>query len=299
VCGPRAVRIDILERLADLIRPLLGWRPSADGTTLPPKGATGDGAFMTTPEMMSLLGCSPEELSGVLKALGFRLERRPVKADTGAAATAATQAAEAAPAEAVASAPEAVADATVAADMTAPALAPAQPETEPQAATETVIAAEPGAASAPAAEETRYEEIWRPRRHPRGEHRRPAPGRPPRRSEHKESGPRPQTPTAVAAPVSAPANANGNGERAVRDARSEPPKGNRPERGRDAHARRPGKAPERSGKGPDRRRREEHRKPEVHSAAPPRRASIDADSPFAALGALRDALVKRGKETSS
>jgi ATP-dependent RNA helicase SUPV3L1/SUV3 len=148
------------------------------------------------------------------------------------------------------------------------------------------------------------EEIWRPRRHPRGEHRRAAPGRQPRRSEQKESGPRQQTPpaAAVAAPAPAAAPANGNGERAasVRDARSEPPKGGRPERSRDAHARRPGKGPERSGKGPDRRRREEqHRKPEVHSAAPPRRASIDADSPFAALGALRDALVKRGKETSS
>ena len=29
--------------------------------------------------MMSILGCSPEELGNVLKALGFRLERRPVK----------------------------------------------------------------------------------------------------------------------------------------------------------------------------------------------------------------------------
>ena len=29
--------------------------------------------------MMSLLGCSPDELGGVLKALGFRLDRRPVK----------------------------------------------------------------------------------------------------------------------------------------------------------------------------------------------------------------------------
>ena len=29
VCGPRAVRIDMLERLADLIRPLLAWRRAA------------------------------------------------------------------------------------------------------------------------------------------------------------------------------------------------------------------------------------------------------------------------------
>ncbi len=85
VCGPRAVRIDILERLADIIRPLLAWRAVPNNATMPPKGATGDGAFTVTPEMMSLLGCSPEELSGVLKALGFRLERRLLKDATPAA----------------------------------------------------------------------------------------------------------------------------------------------------------------------------------------------------------------------
>ena len=80
VCGPRAVRLDILERLADLIRPLLAWRANPDNPgAVPPKGATGDGGFTVTPEMMSILGCSTEELGAVLKALGFRLERRPLK----------------------------------------------------------------------------------------------------------------------------------------------------------------------------------------------------------------------------
>jgi ATP-dependent RNA helicase SUPV3L1/SUV3 len=79
VCGPRAVRIDILERLADLIRPLVSWRAPADATATPPKGATGDGGFTVTPEMMSILGCSPDELGNVLKTLGFRMERRPVR----------------------------------------------------------------------------------------------------------------------------------------------------------------------------------------------------------------------------
>ncbi|WP_295557832.1 helicase-related protein, partial [uncultured Hyphomicrobium sp.] len=78
VCGPRAIRLDILERLADLIRPLLAWRPSPDGATTQPKGSTGDGGFVVTPEMMSILGCSPDELSNVLKALGFRLDRKTV-----------------------------------------------------------------------------------------------------------------------------------------------------------------------------------------------------------------------------
>jgi hypothetical protein len=49
----------------------------------------------------------------------------------------------------------------------------------------------------------------------------------------------------------------------------------------------------------DRPRREERRKTEVHTAAPPRRGGIDPDSPFAALGALRDELAKRGKESST
>ncbi len=79
-CGPRAVRMDILERLADLIRPLIAWRAPADNpSATAPKGSTGDGAFTVTPEMMSILGCSPDELGEVLKTLGFWNERRPKK----------------------------------------------------------------------------------------------------------------------------------------------------------------------------------------------------------------------------
>jgi ATP-dependent RNA helicase SUPV3L1/SUV3 len=77
VCGPRAVRIDMLERLADLIRPLLSWRAKSEGDA-PPKGSTGDGGFVVIPEMMSILGCSPEELGNVLSVLGFRSEKREV-----------------------------------------------------------------------------------------------------------------------------------------------------------------------------------------------------------------------------
>ena len=69
VCGPRAIRVDILERLADLIRPLLAWRATPETSAAPPKGSTGDGGFRVTPEMMSILGCSPDELGHVLKSL--------------------------------------------------------------------------------------------------------------------------------------------------------------------------------------------------------------------------------------
>ncbi len=77
-CGPRAVRVDILERLADQIRPLLSWKPS-EAQPKPPKGATGYGAFTITPDMMSILGCSVDELKEVLQALGFRYERKRVE----------------------------------------------------------------------------------------------------------------------------------------------------------------------------------------------------------------------------
>ncbi len=80
VCGPRAVRIDMLERLADMIRPLLAFRSheAKPGQKLP-SGATGDGAFLVTPQMMSILGCSSTELSAVLESLGFRSEKKPLR----------------------------------------------------------------------------------------------------------------------------------------------------------------------------------------------------------------------------
>jgi ATP-dependent RNA helicase SUPV3L1/SUV3 len=76
LCGTRAVRTDILERLSDLIRPLIAWKPGAGGSARP-KGATGDGGFIVVPEMLSILGCSAEELGGVLRSLGFHVDRRP------------------------------------------------------------------------------------------------------------------------------------------------------------------------------------------------------------------------------
>jgi ATP-dependent RNA helicase SUPV3L1/SUV3 len=80
LCGPRAVRLDMLERLADLIRPLTAWRPieAVEGQTpkSAPKGASGNGGFLIIPEMMSIMGCGAEELGAVLKSLGFWNEKR-------------------------------------------------------------------------------------------------------------------------------------------------------------------------------------------------------------------------------
>ncbi|HKJ61751.1 MAG TPA: helicase, partial [Hyphomicrobiales bacterium] len=77
-CGSRAIRIDMLERLADLIRPLASWRPTATAPE-PPPGAVGKGGFKIQPDMLSIIGCSSEEMGNVLFALGFRKERRLVE----------------------------------------------------------------------------------------------------------------------------------------------------------------------------------------------------------------------------
>jgi ATP-dependent RNA helicase SUPV3L1/SUV3 len=75
VCGERAVRVDILERLFDLIRPLLAWRPGAPGEK--PAGALDGTGFTVTGAMTSLIGASGEDFAKILRALGYRMERRP------------------------------------------------------------------------------------------------------------------------------------------------------------------------------------------------------------------------------
>ncbi len=131
VCGNRAIRIDILERLGDQIRPLVSWKPNGEQAE-PPAGALGGGAFKVQPDMMAILGCSQDELNGVLKALGYRLERRPITPQ---------------PAEAE----------------------PAEPNQAPAANGEAgtaIQAADQAAGADVQAAEPDYEEIWRPRRRP-------------------------------------------------------------------------------------------------------------------------------------
>ena len=75
VSGERAVRVDILERLADLIRPAIAYRP---GVTVgePPAGAADGDAFVVTVAMTSLAGCSGEAFASILKSLGYTVESR-------------------------------------------------------------------------------------------------------------------------------------------------------------------------------------------------------------------------------
>jgi ATP-dependent RNA helicase SUPV3L1/SUV3 len=74
-CGERAVRVDILERLADLIRPALAWRENAPGPK--PGGAFDGRGFVVTQAMTSLTGSAGEDFASVLRALGYRMDKRP------------------------------------------------------------------------------------------------------------------------------------------------------------------------------------------------------------------------------
>jgi len=74
VLGRRAVRVDILERLADLIRPALSWRA---GIGKRPDGAYDGAAFIVTPPMMSILGATADDIEDILKGLGYRAEPKP------------------------------------------------------------------------------------------------------------------------------------------------------------------------------------------------------------------------------
>lgn len=93
--GERAVRVDILERLADLIRPALAWRENSPGEK--PAGAFDGRSFVVTQAMTSLTGSAGEDFASVLRALGYRMEKRPplppkpVVAETVAAETVAAE----------------------------------------------------------------------------------------------------------------------------------------------------------------------------------------------------------------
>jgi ATP-dependent RNA helicase SUPV3L1/SUV3 len=94
VAGTRAVRIDMLERLSDLIRARVAFR-ATEGSDAPPEGATGDGGFRVVPDLMSVVGCSGEEFASILKALGFKRERKPLAPAGAMAVQPATASAEA------------------------------------------------------------------------------------------------------------------------------------------------------------------------------------------------------------
>jgi ATP-dependent RNA helicase SUPV3L1/SUV3 len=103
-CGERVVRVDILERLADLIRPALAWREGALGQK--PAGAFDGRGFVVTQAMTSLAGTAGEEFASILRALGYRMERCPAPPPVTETGSATNAAAETVSAEAPESAPQ-------------------------------------------------------------------------------------------------------------------------------------------------------------------------------------------------
>jgi ATP-dependent RNA helicase SUPV3L1/SUV3 len=79
ICGERAVRVDILERLADLIRPALSWREGVPGPK--PDGVFDGRGFLITGAMTSLTGASGEDFASILRSLGYRMDRKPKPAE--------------------------------------------------------------------------------------------------------------------------------------------------------------------------------------------------------------------------
>ena len=69
------MRVDILERLADLIRPALAWREGAPGESR--RARSPGGGFTVVNTMTSLTGASGEDFASILRSLGYRMEQRP------------------------------------------------------------------------------------------------------------------------------------------------------------------------------------------------------------------------------
>jgi ATP-dependent RNA helicase SUPV3L1/SUV3 len=226
VCGERAVRVDILERLADLIRPALSWR---EGVQTPkPDGAFDGRGFTVTGAMTSLTGASGEDFASILHSLGYRMDRRAKPPEAKPAEPAETPVTEIAPV------PEAGAPAEVTSSLSllpetdlippltiepvpaelAPSepaplemAAPEPPAAAPSATAEAPVAeagaAEPAAAEAeskPAAAEPAMIEVWRP-----GGRTEKRPHRP-RRPQRLQQAPAPVAATGEAA-AAAPADA--------------------------------------------------------------------------------------------
>jgi len=126
LCGERAVRVDIVERLSDLIRAALPRSPT------PGPADEADG-FVVTGQMTSLTGCSGEPFASILRSLGFVAHQVKKSAHLAAIAHRAAAVAAAAPVAKIAVAPAADGEAAPAASEPVAAEA-APPADEPAVA---------------------------------------------------------------------------------------------------------------------------------------------------------------------
>jgi ATP-dependent RNA helicase SUPV3L1/SUV3 len=256
-CGPRAVRVDMLERLADLIRPLLTWRPDAANSSAPPKGATGDGGFRATPDMMSILGCSADELGHVLRSLGFWAERRLVGPEGSEKPPSEPVEISASKTDAAATVDDAP-KGTEQAPRVIPGEATAQQPVE--AAATNGIDALATLATEPV---EKWEEVWRPRR--KGRTFDPEREKRPHRGRRKDGA------------------HTSEGRRQELTPKTVLPEGQGPSRRRDPRR-----------KGP--KHRDERPRPHAQASPSTPKPAFDPDSPFAALSTLKAALEKRSHD---
>ncbi len=281
--GKRAVRIDILERLADLIRPLLQWKP---GTPARPDGAYDGRRFTTTTAMLSILGATPDDMEEILKGLGYRADS--VSAEE-AAAFLATQAGSTAT-EAAAGAEKSDEDGVEEADQVGESTgeaeaAPAPSEDAPpsDAASAEATASEQPAEAAEAAE-PKPVLLWRPGGRSDNQRGTGRPG-----GDRRPQGQRNQAPR-----EGGEGRAEGRGEGRRDDRRSD----NRGDRRDDNRGKFGGKGErqdrgDRKDRGPRPERDNNKSQPARFEAKPPRKEKpVDPDSPFAKLAALKEQLKK-------
>lgn len=278
--GKRAVRIDILERLADLIRPLLQWKA---GTTQRPDGAYDGRRFTTTTAMLSILGATPDDMEEILKGLGYRADS--VSAEEAEAFLASQAASTPSGSDKVAEAAETSAEhgeAEGAQDEGAAADDTGADATAVEAAAETPAAAAAEAVDAPEAvpAEPKPVLLWRPGgRSDNQRGARPA-------GERQRNGHR--------GPNRGASEGQAEGKRDERRRDGEGGKGRPKDGGRGGFGNKGDRSerPER-GERKDRPNRDATSQPARFEAKPPRKEKpIDPDSPFAKLAALKEQMKK-------
>ena len=252
--GERAIRIDMLERLADMLR-----------------GQDSRGGFEATADMLSITGMTLEQFAGLMTGLGYRAE----KGERPKARVEAAPVVEPSPETADHEHPLTEEESVLAAETRA------KWEAE-QAARKAAEAEAAGETAEEAAPETEpfYTFTWAPR--PRGGNRRPERGERPQGQPAQGQGERQPRPQGERGPRR---ERGEGGERPAREGgkpfegkrRGEEGRGERGERG-------PKGKPRHDGKGKPR-----HESPKQFEARPPRaEKQADPDSPFAILASLKN-----------
>jgi len=334
ICGERAVRVDILERLADLIRPALSWRESSPGPK--PDGVFDARGFLVTGAMTSLTGASGDDFASILRSLGYRMDRKPKPAEPTAAAPAAepTAISDGAPAtaEATVEAGSSSESSEPVAELQSRSLLPEPELVMLETASETVPgadasvpAAEPAAdasdtAAVPAAEnkpaeEPAFVEVWRPAGRSERRPHRPRRQRPQQTQAAATDAAAALATTSAEGAASAPSDytqpsrgprrpRRDRGERPDREKRQERhERQQRVERegeraDRQGHAARRERQRRERGERVERAEREQYYAKPFGSGSGGRDKQPDPNSPFAKLAALKQQLEQTNKEPS-